>query len=223
MATFGATITAISKRLLDTSNTAVSTSDVADAINSAIRFWKGKRFWFNETSSNVTYLTTDEITLAATPTNSYTLTLPTDFFIDIPKGALTITSNGEKMQLEKTRPEIFDLLGVTGATGRPSTYILRNGAIETKPYPDQQYSGKLYYLKQYTDFATDGTQNDQTSDFLTYAPELVRAEALARLHAELRQDEKMEAVYTNRAKVEYNNLQSMTRAKNNTGTLTIYS
>lgn len=215
-------ITAISRRLLDSSNTAVSTSDVASAINDAVRFWKYKRFHFNTASADVEFLTAAEVLADADPTNSYSLTLPDDFLVDLGNNALSVIDSGIRYPLKKIDPEVFDAIGTTGDTGRPQYYCLRGSSLEVKPYPDREYDGRLRYLKDYDDFATDGTQNSLSNDFHTEADNLIRSDALARLHGELRQDEKMEKVYTNRANSEYNNLLSMARKKNGSNSLTVY-
>ena len=210
MATLGATKTAIARRLLDDSNTAITLVEIATAINEAIRHWKHKRFWFNTTSGTVS--------LAAADT---TITLPSDFLIDVPRNALTITQNGFPYRVRKVSPVIFDLYMNTETTGRPQVYCYRNGALEISPYADQTYSGSLYYIKDYTDFETDTSQDSLTNDFLTHGLSLIQNQSLAWLHGELRQDEKMEKRYADRANSAYNALLGRTNMLLRTGTLAV--
>ena len=210
MATFGAVKTAVSRRLLDDSNTAVTAVEVATAINDAIDTWKHKRFWFNTADAD---LTIEE--------GSTEVDLPTDFLTPIPRNALTIIENGETFMVTKVSPVIFDSFSNTAATGRPKRFCYREGALEFQPAADRDYAGKLYYLKEYTAFATDATQDSTTNDFLTEGRNLVQNEALANLHGELRQDEKMEDRYIKRRDAEYDTLLGRTNMLLKTGTLTV--
>lgn len=61
MATFGSIQSMVSKRLLDPNYQAVAQSDVAQAINDAISYWKFRRFWFNEFMDTVTLTPQDGV------------------------------------------------------------------------------------------------------------------------------------------------------------------
>lgn len=210
MATFGAVKTAISRRLLDENNTAVTAVEVSEAINAAIQRWKQKRFWFNTTDVDLTIADGDT-----------EVTLPADFLIDIPRNAFTITDSGMTYTVKKVSPLVFDSYANTAATGRPKIYCYRDGDLEFYPTADRDYDGKLYYIKDYNDFLTDTTQDNLDNDFLNEGLELIRNEALANLHGELRQDEKMEARYLSRRDAEYNSLLGRTNMLLKTGTLTV--
>ena len=210
MATFGAVKTAIARRLFDDSNTAVTDIEIGTAINEAIRKWKSQRFWFNATDADLTISEDDT-----------ELTLPDDFLIDIPRNAVTIQYNQETYRVQKYPPARFDALHRTNSPGRPLYYCNRDGSLEISPIPDQDYSGKIYYLRDYDDFATDGSADATTNGFLTEAQMLIQNEALANLHGEMRQDEKMEERYARRVQIEYNSLKARTNKLLRTGTLTI--
>lgn len=210
MSTFGAVKTAIARRLLDENNTAVTDVEIGEAINEAIKKWKVKRFFFNVSDQPLTIATDDTL-----------LTLPTDFLAPIPKNAVTVVYNGLTYKLDKTSPTLFDAISSTSVNGRPENYLFRDGQIEIQPMANQAYDGTIYYIKDYNDFVTDGSQDTLTNDFLTNGEMLIRAEALAQIHGELRQDEKMEMRYTNRALSEYNTLRTRTALLNRTGTLTV--
>jgi len=211
MATFGAVKTAIARRLLDENHTAITDVEIGEAINESISFWKHKRFLFNVASSVLTIASGDStITI-----------LPSDFLADIPRNALVITFSSEVYQVKQVSPAVFDGLRNTTSTGRPHSYCYRNGVIEFYPTADREYSAKLYYIKDYDDFTTSGTQDSLTNDFLTHAQSLIQNHALANLHGELRQDFKMEDRYTQRAEIEFNNLRNKVSKSLRTGTLTI--
>lgn len=210
MATFGAAKTAIARRLLDENNTAVTDVEIGEAVNEAISFWKHKRFWFNSTDTDLSISTGDS-----------EISLPADFLIPIPRNAITVVQSGMTYPVEKVIPKVFDSFSNTTSTGRPLIYCYRDGALQFYPLADRDYAGKLYYIKDYTDFLTDGTQDTLTNDFLGEGLSLIQSHALANLHGELRQDEKMEDRYTKRANSEYNNLRVRTNSLLKTGTLTV--
>lgn len=208
--TLGQMATAISRRLLDENNTAVTQVEVREAINEAFSKWKAKIFWFNRT----------EAPLSINETDIY-VTLPSDFLCVVPRNSFTITFSGFTYQVKKYSPLRFDAIDSTTLTGRPLRYVFRDGYIEFSPSADRAYGGTLYYQKDYPLFATDGSADAQTNDFLTHAPMLIRAEALSQIHGELRQDEKMESRYADRVKTEYNTLKVKTAMLYKTGTLTV--
>lgn len=211
MATFGAVKTAIARRLLDVGHTAVTEAEIATAINDAIRKWKGKRFWFNTTSF--------DLVLAA---GDFVLTLPTDFLIDLPRNAVTIVQDGYTYKVEKVSTTVFDGYKTTQATGRPDKYTNRDGVLQILPTTDIAYSGKLYYQKDYTAFSTTTSADDaSTNDFLDEGLTLIQNQALADLHGELRQDDKMEDRYIKKTQEEYNTLRTRTALTLRTGTLTV--
>ncbi len=210
MSTFGEVKTAIARRLIDEDNTAVSDVEIGEAINEAIKKWKVKRFWFNTTDTDLSILEDDT-----------EISLPDDFLVEIPNNAITITFSQQVYKVSKYSPTRFDATFISNSPGRPRIFTNRDGVLEISPIADQDYSGKLYYLKDYEPFDTAGTQDDLTNDWLDEGEMLIRSEALSQIHGELRQDEKMEQRYTNRVNVEYNELKTRTNKLLKTGTLTI--
>lgn len=208
--TLGQMATAIARRLLDENNTAITPVEIREAINEAVFKWKAKIFWFNRTEGALSINETDTF-----------LTLPCDFLCPVPRNAFTILFSGFTYQVKKYSPLRFDAIDSTSITGRPLRYLFRDGYIEFSPSADRAYTGTLYYQKDYPAFATDGTADGATNDFLQNAPMLIRAEALSQLHGELRQDEKMQSLFADRAKMEYNTLKVKTAMLYKTGTLTV--
>ncbi len=206
MATFAAVKTDIARKLLDENSTAVSSAVVGAAINEAIAFWKQKRLWFNSVSADVTFGIGDT-----------TLTLPADFLEPVPRNPLNVIQNGFPYRVAKRPPIVFDSHVCNVGTGRPLIFCYRNKAIEIYPYPDIVYAGKLYYIKDYADLAAD----EDTNDWITDGVRVIRNQALAWLHAEERQDEKMASIYEGRAQSEYNNLLSRTNSLLKSGQMTV--
>lgn len=210
MTTLGSVTTAIARRLLDENNTAVTLVEIREAVNEAIQYWKHKRFWFNSAEAALTIDEDDD-----------SIDLPSDFLVEIPRNALIIIESGSSYKVEKVGPVLFDARSSTSSTGRPSSFINRNGNLQITPAANQSYSGKLYYIKDYDDFATDGTADSTSNDFLNNALALVQSHALANLFAELRHDIEMESRYTSKAEMEYNNLLRRTNKALRSGSLTI--
>lgn len=210
MSTFGEMATAIARRLIDDNNTAVTLVEIKEAINEAVSTWKHKRFWFNTATA--------DLSIAADDT---AVSLPSDFLIDVPRNALTITQDSFRYPVVKVKPIDYDNCLNTAATGRPAVYCYRNGALQFAPYADQAYSGKLHYLKNYDDFETDTTSDTTTNDFLTHASSLIKYEALMNLAGDLRNDDAREDRYTNKVAREYSKLLSRTNSLLKTGTLSI--
>jgi len=206
MATFGELKTKISARLLDVQGTAVSTSDVADAINAAVKFWKKQRFWFNEADASLTMTESDPLISG----------LPTDFQFELPENGFVILDSQMRYPLHKVPAVSYDMEDIEG-DGRPDIYTWKAGSFYVYPYPQDDYTLNVYYIKDYTDLSLDA----DTNDFTVYADQMIMYEALSRLHGELRQDEKMEAYYSARAQNEFSSLSSFGKRKSGSGQLTI--
>lgn len=210
MATFGQTVTAISRRLIDDNNAAVTRVEIGSAVNEAVNTWKHKRFWFNTATADLSIAEGDTA-----------VTLPDDFLIDVPRNALTITQDSFRYPVAKVNPMAYDEHLNTAADGRPAIYCYRNGQLQIAPYADRDYTGKLHYIKDYEDFETDGSADNTTNDFLTNANALVMYEALMNLSGDIRNDNDREDRYTNKVAKEYSKLLSRTNSLLKTGTLTI--
>lgn len=210
MATFGEMQNYVSKRLLDSNNTAVSLPDVALAINESIDYWKFRRLWFNTAVSGGLTLTAQSADVA----------LPSDFLVETPSpNGFYVDWSEQRYSLQKVQPNAFDAAYMGNGYGIPEIYTVKNGSYFCYPIPDRDYDLTVYYLKQYDDLGA----NDDTNDFTDHAHRLICLWTLANLHAELRQDSEMETYYRAAASNELENLSLMTGQVNNTGHLTIHS
>ncbi len=211
MATFSEIQVRVSKRLIDTSNTAVPLENVKEAINEAVTYWKFRRFWFNESESSGLLVAQDPV-----------IPLPDDFLVEIPDLAgFVVSYSNMRYPLLKRGPWQYDNTFLDNGYGIPQVYARMNptNQYHCYPIPDQAYTIIIRYLKEYAALVND----DDTNDFTTYADQLIMYEALGRLTGELRQDEKMEAYYRAAADREYNNLQVMTRKANASGFTAVHS
>lgn len=210
MATFGQIQTKVSTRLKDANNTAVSAPDVAAVVNDAIEHWSKKRFWFNEFEEEVTLTVNDPALVLVTNTPLYLFQ----------EDGVVINYSQTRWPLKKVSPSEYDRANTQGR-GLPFIWTQRNNGYEVYWYPDVAYTAVVRGVKAYPEFATDGKENSQSNDFTTQASNLIMYEALSRLYAEFRQDDKMEAYYSARVRNEYQSLKAQTRREKSTGRLQV--
>jgi len=209
MATFGQMQTYVSARLLDPNNTAVPATSVADAINDALRYWKIRRMWFNTASQDLTLTQGNPL-----------IPLPVDFLVELPMNDGFVIAYGDmRWPLIKKNPREYDDVYLVNGLGLPRIYTVKAGDYFCYFIPDQNYTIRVYYLKEYADL---GNTSD-TNDFTINAERLLELWALANLSAELRQDDKMEAYYRAAAQDEYKNLGVFNAKVNSPGHLSIHS
>lgn len=209
MATFAEMQTYVSARLLDPNQTAVSSSQVAAAINDALRYWKIRRFWFNTASVDLTLTQGDPL-----------IPLPDDFLVELPMNDGFVIAYGEmRWPLEKRNPRDYDNVYLTAGLGLPYIYTVKAGDYFCYFIPDQDYTIRVYYLKEYEDMVN----GYDTNEFTDNASRLLELWALANLIAELRQDDKMETYFRNAAQDEYKNLGVFNSKVNAPNHLTLHS
>lgn len=197
----------VSKRLIDASNTAVSADDVRDAINDAVDYWKFRRFWFN------TVRDTDALTA-----QSGVIPLPVDFLVPLSDDAgFEVEWSNMRYTLAKLDQAQYDALWLGNGYGLPRFYANNAGVYSVYPLPDQAYTIRRNYIKNYVALNLDADIND----FTNYAPRLITFWALANLYRDFRQDDKMSDAFFNSAQSEYQNLLVMTTKSNATGGLAI--
>lgn len=209
MATFGSIQTGVSKRLIDANNVAVSLSDVASSINDAISYWKFRRFWFNETF--------DTATLTA---QSGVIPLGAEFLVpSTDDDGFVIEYSAMRYPLVKITQQEYDALYLTNGYGLPTWYARVGQDYVCYPLPDQNYTVRRHYIKEYQPLVSSG----DTNDFTNYASRLITLWTCANMSAEFRQDDKMEAYYRKASEDEYKNLRVMSDKSNGTGKLSLYS
>lgn len=199
----------VSDRLLDPNQTAVSPAQVAAALNDSLRYWKYQRFWFNTAEVDRTLTQGDPL-----------IPLPDDFMVELPMNdGFVIAYGSMRWPLMKVNPREYDNLYLTAGNGLPYVYTVRAGDYFCYYIPDQNYTVRIYYLKEYEDLV----ENTDTNDFTVNAARLLELWTLANLSAELRQDDKMETYYRNAAQDEFKNLGVFNAKVNAPGRLTLHS
>lgn len=230
MPTFGALQTKISKKLIDAGQTAISGSDVGDAINDAQHFWKFRRFWFNERQTTLTMDVNDPFVFMSGSNNpavaNYPLApvLPSTFLYEFPEDGFVIYYSQSRYVMKKKNPKVFDEQAIGSITGTSSTgsgaglpfiYTFRHQSYEFYFYPNIAYSLVCNYITDYADLANAS----DTNDFTNYAARVLLYEALSHLYGENRQDEQQEGTYFQKAEREYQNLKMRGFQNQETGEL----
>lgn len=198
----------IGSRLQDASFRSISSANVDDIINQSLKYYKFRRFWFNDSVVDITLVQGQSVVPS----------IPSDLLQELPEGAMTILYSNIYYPLEKRSSEIFDNENVS-ATGLPYIYTYRKQQYEVYFLPNIAYLLKLRYLKNYVDLVADG----DTNDFLTFADMMVYYNSLSRIYGEYKQDPKMEAYYTARATDEESNVNRRTSSLSGTGSLVLHS
>lgn len=205
MATLGELRTKVGERLQDATFQSISASSVTAIINDAIRFYKYRRYWFNETEADLT----------CTASNPVLPGIPSDFLYELKRGALAIEYGNAVYPLSKIDTETYDNMNTEGL-GMPGVYCYRNNEFSLYPYPNFAYAVKFRYIKDYAELVNDVDYND----FTTIAPNMVLYNALSRIYAEFKQDPNMESYYSARADNEEANIMKRSSALSGSGTLT---
>lgn len=208
MATFGEIQTAVSKRLQDANNVAVALSDVAASINDAIRYWKFRRFYFNEVFGTITLTAQDP-----------SFVIPSTFLVNAVKdGGFHIQYSEARYPLTKIEMTEYDNAFMENGFGMPRVYAkMADTGYKCYPIPDRDYVVGMHYLKDYVDLVN----TSDTNDFTNNASRLITLWTTGNIVGEFRQDEKMEGYFRSAAENEYNNLLMLTNKMNATGKLKI--
>ena len=204
MATLGELRTTIGQMLQDTSFQSISASSVNAVINQTIRYYKFRRYWFNETSA----------TLTCTANNPVLSGIPSDFLYELQNGGMAINYSNATYPVCKTDTASYDVMNIQ-ARGMPNFYVYRANQFELYPYPNLAYSVTLRYIKDYAALVNDTDSND----FTNIAEMQILYNALSRIYAEYKMDSNMEAYYTSRADNEEQNLLKRSSALSGSGTL----
>lgn len=202
MATFAELKRQVSLRLDDENNTAVSSADVGDCINQALKYWKPEKYWFNQSRATFNTVVGDSV-------------LPiTGFQYLVPDYGIRLTNQNYVYTLTKSEPMYFT---DTVSRGRPYRYAWDGGVYYLYWIPDAVYPITAVGVKDYLPLANDTDEND----FTTHADQLLVFEAVSRGWS-IRQDMDKSAQYAAAAQDESRVLKKRTSNTEATGTMTIY-
>lgn len=201
MSTFGDLKQQASGRLQDDNNTAVSASIVGAAINSAVKYWKQRRFWFNEGFESV-------VLTAGSPVIPI---VASDILYILPRYGMALIDQQMTYNLRKVDPAAYNSGNIL-QNGRPYAYTWIAGQYLTYFYPQSAYTVNVTFIRDYDDLVNDSDSND----FTINADQLILYDAMMRLN-ELRTDPAMSDNYQQKRDMEEKNLIKRTNKMIGTG------
>jgi hypothetical protein len=205
MATFGELKTEIAAKLTNGDLQYPTTSQIGDTINSIIKRYENKHFWFTQAEEEITLTVGDPVIPD----------IPDDFKNEVNPGGFVIVYNQLRYPLAKIKPDIYDSYNVEG-TGLPYCYTYRNGEYLAYFYPDQAYTMFINYRKTFAELVADADSND----FTVYVDRLLVYACLEDIYATYRRDPDMASYYKTKAKDEFNEVMSETYERIASGSLT---
>lgn len=207
MATFGELKAEIAAKLTDADLQYPTTSQIGDTINSIIKRYENKHFWFLDTFTTITLDVGDPVVPEAD--------IPADFKSEANPGGLVIVYNQLRYPLQKVKPDIYDSVNIEGQ-GLPYLYTYRNKKFELYFYPDQAYTLYLNYRKFVEALVADGDDND----FTIYTDRLIVYASLEEIYSTYKRDAEMAEYYAKKTKQELDEIMSETYERTCSGTLT---
>ena len=158
-------------RIADEMNRTDLTAAIQSAIQSAIRYHSGTRFWWNEARAT----TADGFGPTVAGTEWYDL--PTDFEVF---DTLSASVNGDTYLLEQIPADYGEQIQVDAAfhTGQPWKFSIYRGQVRLYPVPNGAFPLILSYVKSLATLSADG----DTNAWMTHGEELIRLRAKADLY-----------------------------------------
>lgn len=195
--------TRIAAKLSDGTLLRPNAAEIDQAVNAAINFYENKYFWFQEGFAALT-------TTAGVATLS---TLPTDFKFQQHPNSLVLLNNNFRYELQHITGAELDAVSNDVSNQLPRFYTYRVGQFEVEPLPDQVYTVNLYYYKSYVDLVDD----TDTNDFTNNAERLIEYKTLLDLIGDYKPEDSRYALYTQKVKEEFNEIENETYNRTSTG------
>jgi len=151
-------------RINDELDESLSDATVNAAIQTAIKFYERKRFWFNEKTG--TFATVGDQEYYGSLANS---DIPNLVTID----SMVVTESSYKSPMYSATMEMIDACQNGSVTGLPKHFAYFNSQIRLYPIPDQVYTVTMAYQYRLTALSADADSNSWTTD----AEALIRARA----------------------------------------------
>jgi len=170
-------------RILQTTNRDDLADAVAQEISSAIKFYRAKRFWFNEKHDEVMFDTVDG-------RGRYDVTdnpnIPNLFRIDY----MTVEFNGRVLPIRLEHPEVIDvLLGSSAIVYNPPVYYsYYDQVLRFFPIPNAAYPIRVVAVIRIPEPATD---EEEDNPWMTDGEELIRSRATRFLYDSWMEDPAM--------------------------------
>jgi len=147
------------------------TTEIGEAITDAIRYYRAKRFYFNETRSQTFNTIAGQIWYGVSDAAFIPLIKKID--------GVYITVSGQRRLLERVDPETFELISDdSGANGDPYSYTYYNQQLGLYPVAGSAYEIRVTGV---ISLAAPSTDAEADNAWMTEAFELIRCRAKAYL------------------------------------------
>jgi hypothetical protein len=160
-------------------------TEVAEAIQSAIGLWDGTRFWFNEKVLSLNTVASQEYyAMSALLDSAGAALLSGEGLIEI--DSFTLTYSNQPYPLNERTQGWMDMMQATSATytGQPSDYSIFGNQIRLHPIPDAVYSCTISGLSSLSTLSADG----DTNAWMTSGEALIRNQAKVLLYRDIIRD-----------------------------------
>jgi hypothetical protein len=151
------------------------TSQIANAVSDAIKFYARQRFWFNQSRSLTFNTATGQSDYGA----ANNPVIPNIVRID----ALFLPQNQSVFALDRFEPVDFEVVSASFGGGRPTAFTVIDNTIRLWPTPDAIYTLRLHAHYKLP-YPADAETNPWTDD----AEELIRSHAKMLLYIDLLED-----------------------------------
>ena len=170
------TLGAMKARIANEINRGDLDPEIADAINAAIDYWSGERYFFNETRDATFQTTVDQDSYKVNDFNDILNVTKIDYMMCITGGL----PDGQCYDIVPRFPLTIERSVQSGAPSRgiPSEYAFYDQTIRLYPVPSQTFDIRVAYQRA----IPAPVQNDETGNpWMTTAERLIRAQAKAEL------------------------------------------
>lgn len=182
------------------------TSQIATAINNAIRHYERERFFFNEATASL-----------STAAGTQTVALPSDF---IAADNVRVTVNGSTYDLSRRTKAYIDTLTVMPThTGQPCDWAIFANLLWLWPVPDAIYTVTMPYQKSLGALSAA----DDTNAWMVEAEGLIRNRAESEIYSSVIRDQEMAALTRGWEMDELRSLQSQTSRYTASGSIVPHS
>lgn len=159
------TFAEMQSRIADDLNRTDLTTQIKKAINRAISHYSNEEFWFAETYSTFNCVADQETygTVDGLPTDLRDIVL------------LQVTISGSDYILNRRSISYVREQDPSNNSGQPTDYAFFQQKIYLYPIPDDEYTIKIFYKKDYADLSATSDTNDFTT--IPEAEELIENRA----------------------------------------------
>lgn len=151
------------------------TSEIQDAIQSAISHYERETFWFNEARA----------TANTTATENY-IALPSDYMNDLD---MVLLDGSIVYDMKRRAFEYIENIDINSYSGRPFDWAIFDNQIRLYPTPDAAYTLRISYTQSLSALSASG----DTNAWMTDGEALIRSRAKADIECHVLFDDNAKA------------------------------